>query len=323
MLLFYRYFFKRGKKTVFLHVAYCVFAARLALYEKLYYDGVMKIYIFISLLALSLIKGSLSIASDWQKQGERLTFDVKWSFMSVGQAELLFRPQGDNYHIIGRAWTGDGMNAVYNLRDRIQIKGALQDSRYAFLTNDYMANLHENDYRAHKTVFYDRDDLKATYTNVHAGHKSIVSNIESESRDMISALYYLRGLNKNLELGDVYKLPIFELDKPYTLHMNVQKKEMLDTVLGKVETFQIQPILKNLKGENKKKKDRLSIWVTADGQFIPVKIEIALRFGSFRAILSQYAAMDSASNAPSYLPETGLIEIAEEKTMSYGQLMAD
>tara|TARA_R110000868_G_scaffold262401_2_gene521118 strand:- start:96669 stop:97514 length:846 start_codon:yes stop_codon:yes gene_type:complete len=281
----------------------------------------MKRIIYVLALVVFLVKASFSAAYEWKKDGERLTYDVNWSFLNVGQAELLFRTNADNYKIIGRAWTGKSVNAVYHLLDRILIQGQLQNG--GLLTESYTAFLNENNYKAHKTVLYDRSQGKGYYKNIHGGLAPVAYPIEEDSRDLMTALYHLRSLEKELKIGDVYKLPIFELDSLYEMQMHVREKRRMKTVLGKIDLFRIQPVMVGLGDANKRVKDRLSIWVTADKRFIPVKIEIDLPVGSFHAMLTRYGAADSVSEAPEYLPEKGKIDTDKGKNTTHVNFITD
>lgn len=260
--------------------------------------------ILFSLCLLSGFFTSSSLwATPWQKEGERLTYDVRWSFIPVGQAELLFMPSPQHYSLIGRAWTDDESNTLYRIRDRIQIQGSNQE----FYTQKYHVELQENKYRANKTVVYDRTQNTTAYTNVHAGHEPRIFDVEPNARDLISALYYLRKTQKNIQVGDVYTLPVFDLDKAYTLTLEVQQKVRKKTVLGNIQTFKIKPVLTREENDKTKSKERLTLWVSADENLVPVEMEIELVLGKFRAILKKIGNANSASSAPKELPQNGAV----------------
>lgn len=247
-------------------------------------------------------------AYDWQKDGERLTFDIAWSFIHVGSAELLLKNNPESYEIIGRAWTDDSYNSLYKLRDRIRIHGVhKQAEKRPFMPHAYRAELYENDYRAHKLVELAGQN-KAIYTNVHKNAKPFEFEMETNSRDMISALYALRSMEQQVKVGGVYTLPVVHYDRNYTFTLRILEKERMETMFGKVEVYEIQPVLERDDGKKKKKKDKLRLWVTADGRFIPVKIEIDLKIGSFKAELTNAKAAKSDSVVPESIPEDGDID---------------
>lgn len=255
---------------------------------------------------------SQSHAYDWKKDGERLTFSVSWSFVHVGNAELLLRNDADQYEIIGRAWTDDTYNSLYKLRDRIRIEG-VHTKEQPFLSRSYVAELKENDYRADKLVTFDHEKNVSTYTNRHKNRAPVDYNVEPYTRDMISALYALRSLEKSPKVGDVYTLPVMHYDRRYTYTLRVLEKERMDTALGKKDVYEIQPILTKEDAKKGKSKARLRLWVTADGQFVPVKVEIKLNFGSFRAMLTTAESADSPSIVPSGIPEEGEVNMNLKK----------
>jgi hypothetical protein len=251
-------------------------------------------------------------AVDWQKDGERLTFDINWSFLHVGQAELLLKNNQHDYEIIGRAWTDNTYNSLYTLRDRIHIQGKHFKDQ-PFLTSSYRAQLNENDYRADKLVIFDHQEKVSTYTNQHKKSLPTEHDIELYTRDMVSALYALRKMKQKLKVGDAYTLPVMHYDRRYTYTLRVLEKERIKTLLGEKEVFEIHPTLNRDDGKNKKRKDKLRLWVTADGKFVPVKIEIKLKIGSFRAMLRKVQVSESESMAPKNLPEIGEINLKRKK----------
>lgn len=298
---------KTHNVSAFLGVKYCVSYAPLAIHLQRLYKYKMKLKIFIYFLILLPTLGQ-AFAFDWQKDGERLTFDINWSFLRVGQAELLLTNNQEGYEIIGRAWTEKAYNTLYTLRDRVSIQGKHTEDQF-FLTSSYRAQLNENDYRADKLVTFDHQKNICTYTNQHKNSAPTFHDVEPYSRDMISALYALRQMSDTIVVGELYTLPVMHYDRKYTYTLNVLKKERLKTIFGEKDVFQIQPILTRNDGKNKKRKDKLRLWVTADGQFTPVKIEIKLKVGTFRATLKKANVADSPSMAPKDLPEIGQIKL--------------
>lgn len=271
----------------------------------------MKNLFFIFVLVLSFLGMQSAMAYDWKTDGERLVYKVKFSFITIGEGEMLFKGNENSYQVVSRAWSGSDMS-MFKIHDRWMVNGTHEQA--PFRPQNYTINLHENDYIAHKTAVYDYEKGERTYQNVQGGEAPKVAALSLDERDMTSALFYLRSTlkAKDVKVGDVYTLPINHLDQGYTLELKVRDKAKMKTALGKKEVFEIQPILKRNDGNSKRNKDDLFIWVTADDNFVPVLLKSNLKFGSFKAILEKAGDGSLPSSAPNVLPESGEINIKKK-----------
>lgn len=256
---------------------------------------------------------SPSNSYNWQEDGERLTFDVRWSFMTLGSAELLLENNPDGYVLTGRAWTDPKVNSLYILRDRIRSEGTHSDA--PFLTSRFHAQLNENNYRADKLVLFDHVKKQTTYINKHKNRPPQIHEAEAGARDILSVLYALRAQTDKLKKGDVLTRPVTHYDNRYTYKMRVLGYEKMDTIFGEVDVIKIHPVL--IKHDNpNRKKERLKLWVTADGRYIPVKIDIKLPLGSFEAVLRQAGPASSPSVVPKAIPLTGKIDMRVKRSIN-------
>lgn len=245
-----------------------------------------------------------TVAATWQTEGERLTYDVGYSFISAGHAEIAFNPtaKDNEYHIIGRAWTHEGIAPLVRIADRLTFKGThLKNLDYA--SQFIGTRLFENNYSARKKVLIFHKNNQAIYKNIKDNTGATYRKIEPFSRDLFSALYYLRHHTKNVTVGDSFSLPIVDLTKNYTLKLNILGKDTIEVPWGKVEAYKVQPILHGI--SNKRKKDKLFIWVSADEERTPLRFEIDMRIGSFVADIIKKDSYNSPSSAPDFLPEYG------------------
>ena len=249
-------------------------------------------------------------AYDWHKDGERLQYDVRFWGLHAGDAELVFRPlEDDQYSIVGRAWSGD-FSSLVNIQDRWSVFGHGYESG-EMLSDRYTVRLFENDYRAHKETRFYPDENKATYHNIHAGHKPLELALAKGARDTASALYHLRYKVKEINVGDEYVLPVLNLDSPYTMRLRVLSRKVIDTAFGDRATFHMVPVYEDANGNEKQ--SRWNFWVADDGSHLPLRIKVKLNFGSFEANLLKYGSLDLPSVAPKYLPETGDFEQKKKK----------
>ena len=268
-----------------------------------------KLWLLIALWAAPAGAESVPLPA-WATTPERLTYRVTWWGIEAGQAELFHQPQKGGYTLVARAWTTDGAANLFSMRDRLRAEGAHRPA--LFLPTQFSVRLNENDYRADKTLAYDRAAKKATYRNHREpATASKAFDIDPLTRDLYSALYFLRAHIKNPQPGDVYTLPIQDLDRPMTLHLKVLERAEMETFVGKVKALHVQPVLDGKK--EGRQKDRVHIWVTDDDRRLPVKIQVRLALGSFTATLQAVGDGASPSAAPDGLPLDGDITLEPRK----------
>lgn len=221
----------------------------------------------------------------WYEKGETLQYNIYWSFIKAGEAKLSYIPQENNeYTLKSNAWTTSGVRSFFTLKDVITVNGQHKPNK-EFLPELYDLKLSENDYKADKNVRYNRGNKEAIYTNVWGKQQPRGFSITVETRDMMSALYFLRATQAEANIGDVFSLPVFDLDKSYLMDVKVLSKEIIEVNKKEIETLHIQPVLHGV--SEKRTSDKWHIWVTNDGNFVPVKIMVNMKVGGFKAILDK------------------------------------
>ena len=263
----------------------------------------MRKIIIVFIVLFSVLPAAAQV--NWQEEGERLTFSVGMGFIKIGKAEFLFKPEEEKYQITARAWTNKGASALFVMRDRISVSGV--HASEGFLTNTYDLQLNENDYRADKKVTYLREKNSAQYQNIRSSEKPVDYTIQPNTRDVLSALYYLRKNRTDAQPGTSSVLPVFDLERQYETEVRVEKREKLRTIFGRVQTLKVRLYMKEIGGDDVK--DDWTFWVTDDGKFTPVKIKVSLPIGSFGAHLIKIGSATSQSYAPEGFGEHGEVVV--------------
>lgn len=120
--------------------------------------------------------------------------------------------------------------------------------------------------------------------------------------DVISAIYAARNLNfSNLQMGDKVYLNFF-LDKElYPSYFKFLGRELIQTQYGSFKAIKLAPLL--VKGSMFKEAEKMIIWVTDDGNHIPVRIETPIIVGSIKVDMVGYENLRH--------PLSSLIELAQ------------
>ena len=214
--------------------------------------------------------------------GEKLTFQLKWSFIPAGEAVLEILPietiqDVTSYHFVMLAKTYPFIDLFYKVRDRID---AFTDTG---MTHSILYKKQKKG-KSKKNVVVTFNWEKQTTQYSNQGKKAKPISIKPGSFDPLSVFYAFRLYN--LKVGAKIQIPVTDGKKCVMGEATVVKREKITVANRTYDTYLVEPDLKHIGGVfEKSKKAKLEIWVTADTQRIPVKIKSKVIVGSFVAEL--------------------------------------
>jgi hypothetical protein len=232
------------------------------------------------------------------KGGEQLEYKVTVLGLNVGQAITRVDPKSYNissrpcYKIDAFGKT-TGISWIYRVDDNW---GAYIDTA-AMVTHVAYRKLRENDYRKDEQVTFDHTERKARVRvmNKETGVYENVDNydIPENATDLVGGFIQMRFFDfKKIKPGDTVAISGFFEDKSYVLRIIYKKREVVHTKIGKIPCHLMVPIMPDNKlfnGENS-----ISVWISDDGNKIPVKIQAKMFIGhtglelvSFRGLRNQ------------------------------------
>jgi hypothetical protein len=220
--------------------------------------------------------------------GEKLVFELKWTFITAGEATLKVMPimkvKGqDAYHFVMQARTNNFLDHIYKVRDRIDSYTDLNMNRAVF----YAKKQHEGSYRKKVRVKFDWDKNQAQYTNLTEQKKKRPIDVMPGTFDPLSIFYYARTVP--FEVGKSVRRPVTDGKKCAVGRAKIVKREKITVKAGTFETFLILPELKHIGGVFKKSPDaKIELWVTADERRLPVLLKSEVVVGSFSGELVSY-----------------------------------
>ena len=221
--------------------------------------------------------------------GEKLTFQVRWSFIPAGKVVLQILPietlDGlSAYHFVMTARTYPLVDVFYKVRDRIDSYTDTQMTR-SLLYQEQSTGRRPKDV----TVTFNWKKGEAQYSNF--GQKRPPIPLLSGAFDPLSIFYAFRlsDLSKNARL----EAPVSDGKKCVVGRATVIKRETVFLVSGAYDTYLVEPELRHIGGVFEKSPNaKMKIWVTADERRIPVIIKSKVKVGSFVAELMQPAHDD-------------------------------
>jgi hypothetical protein len=204
--------------------------------------------------------------------GERLDFEILCGAIPAGRASLEVKeeatPEGDVYRIVSTARSNDVVSLFFDVNDML-VSEVDADTAYPLF---FEKRLREGPFKKDEWAVYEPKGVIRTGKTEY--------NVEPGTRDILSALYYIRG--HDLEVGDEITVRTFEDGKSYDARVRVLRRERVNTCRGDCDCLVIEPDI--IEGAFAKS-GGLLIWLTDDALKIPVLMKSKVAIGSFIARL--------------------------------------
>lgn len=246
---------------------------------------------FIVLFFFVMISLSYSQKSEFRKienkafkQGEKLTFDVKYGFVTAGVAEFsipkITKIAGrDVYNVIFKVNSVPAFDLFYKVRDRyetyIDVEGIFPWR--------FEQHIREGKYSRDFSAFFDQRKGRAKTTD---GSYDIPKYVN----DIVSAFYLARTFDySKMKADDKIHLENFYKDKVYPLDVIFRGRETVSVSAGTFKCIILEPMVQE--GGLFKSEGSLIIWLTDDELKIPVKVKTKVIIGSIDAELIFYEGL--------------------------------
>jgi hypothetical protein len=215
------------------------------------------------------------------KEGEKLTFDVKYGFVTAGIATMqipkIKRISGrDAYHVTFEVNTVPSFDLFYKVRDRyetyIDVEGIFPWR--------FEQHIREGKFSRDFSAFFDQRKGKA---KTRDGEYDIPKYV----LDIVSAFYYARTLDySNYKIGDRIPLQNFYKNKVYDLDVKYLGKETIEVPAGKFDCVIVEPLVKE--GGLFKNEGSIIVWLTDDEVKMPVRVKTKVVVGAIDSDLTMY-----------------------------------
>jgi len=206
--------------------------------------------------------------------GETLTYKLKYGFISAANGTLKVNKSTlefdgkPTYHLSAEGKTSSGFSLVFGVHNRYNS----YIDQETFLPYFYSETIKEGKYRRNDKVRFDQKQRKIK------GNKGTFKGA-NQTFDLLSAYYFARNLDlSKMKVGQSFKMTYFLNDEVSTLGITYLGKERIKTDLGTFNCLKFSPEIKP--GRIFKKDSQLYLWVTDDGNRIPVKAQVEILVGS-------------------------------------------
>jgi hypothetical protein len=218
--------------------------------------------------------------------GERLTFEIKYGFVSAGTAiigipDIVDFRGHDCYRIVSTAQSNAFISAFVPVRD---VAESLFDAR-ELRSLKFEKHLREGSFRAHEEVVLDQDRHVAIY-EVEGDDRLVPLSLDAQ--DILTSLYYVRMMD--LDVGTSVYIENHADKKNYPLEIKILRKERVSVPAGDFGCIVVEPVMR-VAGLFRHK-GSLTVWLTDDELHVPVQMRSKVMIGSISAVLSELKLAD-------------------------------
>lgn len=243
--------------------------------------------IFISLFITCFCSLSASAESGplLKRKTEHLKYVIHYGFVRGGKASLKLksgRYKGqDVYHLILSGRTTGLTNSLFGVRNTYE---SFVDKE-TLLPIKAIRNIKEGSYKRYNELLFDRENNKVL--SKRSGEKDVVEGVH----DILSAFYFARTklFNSDLVEGQNLKIDTYFSDKPFLLQFKFMGYETINSKIGKIKCYKFIPVVET--GRAFKNKDDMHIWISADANKVPIRVQFDLFIGSLRCDLISFPHM--------------------------------
>ncbi len=215
--------------------------------------------------------------------GEKLDYKLAYGFISAGEATLTVEKSDkqingrDILHMVGIGRSISAFDWVFKVRDRYE---TYMDEEGVFPWL-FVRRINEGGYSKEQDYKFFQNTGK------------VVNEDQEEYRvphgvqDMLSAFYFARTMDfSNAKKGQIFEFPAFLDEEVYPVRMKYMGTKKIKVDAGKFDCMVFSPAVQE--GRIFESDDDLTVYITNDGNKIPVLAKAKVLVGSLRMELTSY-----------------------------------
>lgn len=242
-----------------------------------------KLLIFTTLFLISINSYSQELSSKSFKSGEHLKYQASYNmsgvlttFAEVNMKVATVKTSKNSYlHLKCTANTYTKWDNFFKIRDLYEA----YVTPYKVTPVLYKRDNNENGTIRKEKYIYKGHNVKATYVRGKSGDIKADFSIPSNTKDIVSTLYYIRNLPiNNAKNGDQKDFNIVFDREIKSITLTFLGTETISTIFGQKKCYKIGISMK--KGQLLKGKANNVVYITADRNKVPVYIKFNIPVGN-------------------------------------------
>lgn len=207
--------------------------------------------------------------------GEVLTYRLRYGFITAAEgvlkvldSDLKFDGK-PTYRLSVDGATSGTFDVFYKIRDHYDSYIDKVNLKPYF----YQENIREGSYRREDKARFSQNEQKVVAT------KGTFKTPTNQTFDLVSTYYFARSLDiSKMNPGDDVKINYFLGDEINQLEIKFVGRETVKTKMGKIKCLKFSPSIKP--GRIFRKDSKLYLWITDDGNRVPVKAQVEILVGA-------------------------------------------
>jgi hypothetical protein len=209
------------------------------------------------------------------KAGEVLKYKLRYGFITAAEGTLKVLETDMKFdgkpvhHLSVDGETSGTFDVFYKIRDHYDSYIDKDNLKPYF----YQENIREGSYRRQDKARFNQEGKKVVAT------KGTFTTPTKQTFDLVSSYYFARSLDiSKMKVGSFVKLNYFLGDEVSQLEIQYLGREVIKTKLGKIRCLKFSPSIKP--GRIFRKDSKLYLWVSDDGNRVPLKAQVEILVGS-------------------------------------------
>lgn len=217
--------------------------------------------------------------------GEKLNYRVHYGLINAASVsiEVANKPvkigNRTTYFITTKGQTYKSFDWMYRVRDHFE---SYVDS-VSIAPLKYFKSVQEDNYRDVDLVYYDHEKKQ-----IRGNKKNMEMPVYVQ--DIVSASFYARSINyDNAFVGKTWPIDVYLDQKIYNLKFKYLGTEIIKTDVGKIKCIKLRPQL--VVDRVFKDEDDMTVWVSADKNHIPIRVQTDIFVGSLKVDIVSYSGL--------------------------------
>lgn len=230
---------------------------------------------------------------DAYEVGEYFKFRIHYGIVNAGYATLEVKDATINnkkaFHVVGKGYT-TGMSRFFFKVDDLYESYIDKETGNPY---QYVRKISEGGYTKNQEGFFNQSTNKVIVKDYkNKTEKTLM--IPKNTQDILSTFYYLRNhpnIDK-LKVGDAMAIDMFFDDETTKFKLKFIGRENITTKFGVVPSMVFRPLVQS--GRVFKEQESLTVWISDDGNKIPLRIKASLAVGSIKADIDAYKGLKNS-----------------------------
>jgi len=239
---------------------------------------------FLFMMQLNAQTNFCGIKNSTTQNGEEITYTIFYSLagahVNAGTTTFSNKMEKFNgrtvYHVLGEGGSNAKYDWIYKVRDRYESYIDTQTMQPL----KFFRDVNEGNTKKIETVAFNHTSNTAT-------NETGTYRVPACVQDVLSTIYYARNIDYDkYKKGDKIPFQMFLENQVYDLYIRYLGKEDVKTKYGKFNAVKFKVLL--IPGTIFKGGEEMVVWVSDDGNRVPVRIESQIMVGSIKVDMTGF-----------------------------------